>query len=129
MLKMYRRGLTAVVAAGVSLAAGVITSCGTEQEATVAAEQPVSAALADACNLEGTWGVKFVIPVKWGANMAIQGGAGEIVQWALTERKHDGGNAVLDALRPCGSTVPDYKSQALFGGQTFGVRFPNALFD
>ncbi|HET6343324.1 MAG TPA: hypothetical protein VFH51_00275 [Myxococcota bacterium] len=130
MLKMYRRGLTAVLVAGLSMAAVVSTSCGTDPEATLGSTtETATDGLANACNLDGTWAVKFVVPVSWRANVAVQGGQGEIVQWALSQRKRESDSTVIDSLKPCGSTVPDYKSQTIFGGETYGIRFPNSLFD
>jgi hypothetical protein len=130
MLKKHRRELMKVLAVGLSMAAAVITSCGTDPEATLgSATESATDGLANACNLEGTWAVKFVVPVSWKANVAVQGGQGEIVQWALSQRKRESDTTVIDSLKPCGSTVPDYKSQSIFGGETYGIRFPNSLFD
>jgi hypothetical protein len=83
---------------------------------------------AAACEFGGTWAFKFVIPVAWSGNAGVQGGSGEIIQWARAERTHQD-NTLSDDIVACGSTVPDYKSQALWGGETFGTRFPDALFD
>jgi hypothetical protein len=88
-----------------------------------------SAAQTAACNFEGTWALKFTIPVAWAGNAGVQAGQGEIVQWARTERTQQGSEAITEHLVACGSTVPDYKSQAMWGGETFGTRFADALFD
>lgn len=82
-----------------------------------------------ACNLDGTWAFKFEIPVSWPGNAGVQGGSGMITQWARAERTHKDAVTITDNITACGSTVPDYKSQALWGGETFGTRFPDDLFD
>jgi hypothetical protein len=88
-----------------------------------------SSAQTAACQLDGTWAFKFEIPVTWPGNAGVQGGSGVITQWARAERTHHDASSITDSIVACGSTVPDYKSQALWGGETFGTRFPDALFD
>lgn len=89
----------------------------------------MTAAQAGDCSLDGTWAFKFEIPVAWSGNAGVQGGQGTIMQWARAERSHTDAMTITDAITACGSTVPDYKSQKLWGGETFGTRFPDALFD
>jgi hypothetical protein len=89
----------------------------------------LQAPLGESCNLEGTWAMKITIPVSWTANIGIQGGQGQIVQWARSERVKTDDTTVVDTLVPCGSVVPDYRSQALFHSELYGTLFPDALFD
>lgn len=86
-------------------------------------------AAVEECDITGTWALKFVVPVKWAGSIGVQGGSGEIVQWVKSQRTKSDGNVVNDELTMCGTTVPDYKSQAVFGNETYGIRFPDALFD
>ena len=80
------------------------------------------------CNFDGTWALKFTIPVQWSGNMGLRAGSGNIVQY-LRSTRHTEGQDVVDALQVCGSHVPDYRTNLLAGDELFGVRFDEALFD
>jgi hypothetical protein len=72
--------------------------------------------------------MRFVIPVTWPQTLALQAGSGNIVIFAKSTRTQ-AGTSLTDTVVPCGTTVPDYKSRPAFGSQTYGIRFPNTLFD
>jgi hypothetical protein len=80
------------------------------------------------CNFDGTWALKFTIPVQWSGNMGVRAGSGNIVQY-LRSARHTQGQDLVDALQVCGSHVPDYRTNILAGNELFGVRFDEALFD
>lgn len=117
-----------------SLAVGIASSllaalvgCGGEQHADRPAPATHQEALVGkSCDLNGTWAVRFTVPVTWGGNMGIRGGSGEVVQYARTVRKVQG-NEVTDTLQVCGNSVPDYR--ASFLNERYGIRFPDKMFD
>lgn len=109
-----------------------LTQCGTDVERTepkldgLRAHQDAQQAT---CDFSGTWAMQFRIPIAWAGSAGLQSGEGEIVQWSLSEREHTQEDQVIDTLRPCGSSVPGYRSQRLFGNTLYGTRFPDSLFD
>lgn len=96
---------------------------------TVAHEARAGQMIAAPCDFSGTWAVKFDIPVSWRFNMGISGGSGVIEQWALVTRRMTQGQTIEEEVRPCGSAIPTYRSLAIYGGESYGVSFPNSLFD
>lgn len=112
-----------------------LSGCGSEldtQSSSVdvqTAHQQQTLEQADSCNLTGTWAFKFVIPVKWSGNSGVQGGTGFLTQWARAVRVHADATHMVDQIQACGSTVPNYQSRTLWGGETFGTHFPDALYD
>lgn len=112
-----------------------LVGCGTDDAAQAAitpaqVEVHSRQSVGGACDFTGTWAVKFDIPVTWSFNMGISGGSGVIEQWALvTRRMAEDGQAITEEVRPCGSSIPTYRSLAIYGGESYGVSFPDSLFD
>ena len=86
-------------------------------------------ALSAACDFSGTWAVKFEIPVAWRFNPGISSGSGTIEQWALVNRRVLDDQTLEEVVRPCGSAIPTYRALSIYGGEQYGVGFPDALFD
>jgi hypothetical protein len=82
----------------------------------------------DDCDLNGTWATYVEVDVTWCATLALAAGKDKLRQWLITTRAQTS-NAAVDTGHWCGVYVPDFTSSFLGGGETFGVRFPNALFD
>ncbi len=84
------------------------------------------------CNLGGTWATKLSIPVNWvpeGVNGVILAeGTGTIEEWIKSDRVQSGATTVDTAVL-CGITLPDLIGTSFVGGETYGVRFPDSLFD
>ena len=124
LLKQQRSSLAVGIASSLF---AMLAGCGGEP----GAEAPHAGAQQDAltgesCDLNGTWAVRFTVPVSWGGNMGIRGGSGDVVQYAKTVRKVVG-NEVTDTLQICGNLVPDYRATLL--NERYGIRFPEKLFD
>ncbi len=87
---------------------------------------------AGSCNFNGTWASRLTIDVTWapqGLNgIILASGSGEIKQWIKGVRVQTG-TSTSDATVVCGIALPDFQETAIAGGETYGVRFPNALFD
>ncbi len=85
-----------------------------------------------ACNFAGTWGAKITIDVTWAAggllNIVIAPGSGTITQWVMSTRTQSG-NTVTDTAVVCGIQLPDFQGNAQLVNETYGIRFPNSLFD
>jgi hypothetical protein len=85
-----------------------------------------------ACNFAGTWGAEITIDVNWAAggllDIVIAPGSGAIKQWLLTTRTQNG-NTVTDTAVVCGIQLPDFQGNAQLVNETYGIRFPNSLFD
>lgn len=132
--EMMARAFTKTVCF-LSCAVVSLSGCGSEFDAASTPVKPQTPhqqqALkqADDCNLDGTWAFKFVIPVKWAGNSGVQGGTGVLTQWARAVRVHTDSTLMVDQIQACGSTVPNYQSRSLWGGETFGTHFPDALYD
>jgi hypothetical protein len=85
-----------------------------------------------ACNFAGTWGSKIAIDVTWAAggilDIVIAPGSGTIKQWILSTRTQTG-TTVTDTAVVCGIELPDFQGNASLVNETYGIRFPNQLFD
>lgn len=85
-----------------------------------------------ACDFNGTWGSRLTIDVTWapqGFNAVIlASGSGQIKQWIKGVRTQTG-MSTSDATVVCGIDLPDFKSTVVIGSETYGVRFPDSLFD
>lgn len=120
--------------AGAHLILAALLGCGDGSaptaQATLDGGAPVhEQALSAACDFSGTWAVKFDIPVAWRFNPGISSGSGTIEQWALVERRVLDDHTLEEVVRPCGSAIPTYRALAIYGGEEYGVSFPDALFD
>jgi hypothetical protein len=85
-----------------------------------------------ACNFAGTWGAEITMDVTWAAggllDIVIAPGSGTIKQWLLTTRTLTG-KTVTDTAVVCGIQLPDFQGNAQLVNETYGIRFPNTLFD
>ncbi|HEX3770095.1 MAG TPA: hypothetical protein VHV30_04490 [Polyangiaceae bacterium] len=85
-----------------------------------------------ACDYSGLWATKITIPVNWVPqgimSVILAPGSGVIEQWILSRRSLKG-LATVDDAQVCGIALPDFSSTGIVGGETYGVRFPDALFD
>jgi hypothetical protein len=84
------------------------------------------------CNFAGTWASKVTINVNWTpqglTGVILAPGTGVIQQWILSTRTVTG-KATTDSTVVCGIALPDFSGTSFVGGETYGVRFPNSLFD
>jgi hypothetical protein len=79
------------------------------------------------CDASGTWAIKIETPVKWNSSFVLQGGTGVVTNWLLSNRTQQG-LAITDSADLCGVETPDYQAAALFGGEKYGVQFPENTF-
>jgi hypothetical protein len=80
------------------------------------------------CDANGTWAIKVETPVQWANSFVVQGGTGTITNW-LKSTRVAAGTEITDTATLCGVQTPDYLSQAAFGGEKYGVQFPDAMFE
>jgi hypothetical protein len=84
------------------------------------------------CNFAGTWGAEITIDVTWAAggilDIVIAPGSGTIKQWLLSTRTQSG-KTVTDTAVVCGIQLPDFQGNPQLVDETYGIRFPNSLFD
>ncbi len=84
------------------------------------------------CDFNGTWATKVVIAVAWVpqslAQAIIAPGTGQVEQWVKSQRVQHG-TSTVDTAVVCGIALPDFSSEGFVGGETYGVRFPDSLFD
>jgi hypothetical protein len=84
------------------------------------------------CNFGGRWATKLTIPVNWVpqgiTSVILAPGVGAIEQWILSDRTLSGLKTTDSAL-VCGIKLPDFSGTGFAGGETYGVRFPDSLFD
>jgi hypothetical protein len=79
------------------------------------------------CNLSGAWALKVTATVSWAATGVVGAGTNQTVHlWALVQGTQTG-NTLSGTELPCGITLPDFS--AVLGLLTYGVSFPNSLFD
>ncbi|MGO9836291.1 MAG: hypothetical protein ACLP1X_18980 [Polyangiaceae bacterium] len=87
---------------------------------------------ATTCDFAGTWGSKLVIDVSWTpqgiTGILLASGNGTITQWILSTRTLNGDSTTESAVA-CGIDLPDFDGTAIAGGEVYGVRFPDSLFD
>jgi len=84
------------------------------------------------CNFNGMWATKLSIPVNWVPqglmSVILQPGSGTINQWIMQSRTQSG-TTLTDSTVVCGIDLPDFTGTAVAGAETYGVRFPDSLFD
>ena len=84
------------------------------------------------CDFAGTWASQITIDVNWAAggifDIVIAPGSGTIKQWLLSTRTQSG-TSVTDTAVVCGIQLPDFQGNAALVNETYGIRFPNGLFD
>jgi hypothetical protein len=85
-----------------------------------------------ACDFAGTWGSRLTIDVSWApqglTSIILAPGTGQIKQWIKGVRVVSG-KSLTDTTIVCGVALPDFQETAIAGSETYGVRFPNSLFD
>ncbi|MBX3227604.1 MAG: hypothetical protein KIT84_14715 [Labilithrix sp.] len=93
-------------------------------------DEPVAGSQANlnACDANGTWAIKVETPVQWAGSFVVQGGTGTITNWLKSNRTQDG-TSVTDEATLCGVHTPDYLSAPAFGGEKYGVAFPDELWE
>jgi hypothetical protein len=93
-----------------------------------------SADAAGSCDFTGTWGSLITIAVSWapeGLNLQtflLAPGSGTIRQWIKGLRVQRG-TSLEDTTFVCGIELPDFQGTQVVAGQTYGVTFPDSLFD
>jgi hypothetical protein len=79
------------------------------------------------CNLTGAWALKVTATVSWAGTLVISAGTNQTVTfWALIQGTENG-TTLSGTIVPCGIALPDFMSS--IGGLTYGVTFPNSIFD
>jgi hypothetical protein len=87
-----------------------------------------------ACDFSGTWATLVTVDVSWApAGLNIQTfvlapGTGTIKQWVKATRVQQG-TKLVDTTVVCGIELPDFRGTQVVAGQTYGVVFPDSLFD
>jgi hypothetical protein len=96
------------------------------------AASPPSPDAGGQCDFTGTWATKVTINVNWVPqglmSVIIAPGTGQIQQWVKSTRTQQG-TSTTDVAVVCGISLPDFSGTDFVGGETYGVRFPNSLFD
>jgi hypothetical protein len=86
------------------------------------------------CDFTGTWGSLVTVDVNWapqGLNIqtfVLAPGSGTIKQWIKGVRVQQG-SSLEDSTVVCGIELPDFHGTQVVAGQTYGVVFPDSLFD
>jgi hypothetical protein len=84
------------------------------------------------CDFTGNWGASISIDVTWAAggafDIVIAPGSGTIKQWIRSARTVSG-TTVTDTAEICGIQLPDFHGNPMLVDETYGIRFPDALFD
>jgi hypothetical protein len=84
------------------------------------------------CDFSGTWATKVTINVNWIpqglTGVILAPGSGVIQQWIRSTRTVSG-TSTTDTAVVCGVALPDFSGTSFVGGETYGVRFPDSLFD
>jgi hypothetical protein len=85
-----------------------------------------------ACDFSGTWGNRVTINVSWVpqglTGVILAPGSGQIKQWTLT-RRATSGQTTTEIAFVCGIVLPDFSGTQIAGSETYGVRFPDSIFD
>jgi hypothetical protein len=87
------------------------------------------------CDFDGTWGSRITIDVSWTpqglTGIILAPGTGQIRQWIRGRRIQGGAGrtALSDTSVVCSIELPDFKETTIAGGETYGVSFPDTLFD
>lgn len=82
----------------------------------------------NACDANGTWAIKVETPVQWAGSFVVQAGTGTITNWLKSNRTQTG-TAITDEASLCGVQTPDYLSAPAFGGEKYGIAFPDELWE
>jgi hypothetical protein len=81
------------------------------------------------CNPSGTWASYISVAVTWPATpFILRAGEGNLQQWNLSHQTPAGVNVNSETV-VCLIYIPDLQGDVLAGNATFGVRFPDNIFD
>jgi hypothetical protein len=80
------------------------------------------------CNLTGAWALKVDVQVTWPATTILAAGSGTVNLYGLVQGTQSG-NTIPGTLLPCAIDLPDFYGPSAVGSPTFGVTFPDSLFD
>src|SRR5579872_2619015 len=84
------------------------------------------------CDFSGTWASRLTIDVNWApqgvVGVILAPGSGTIRQWILTKNTVTG-TTMTEVTTVCGIALPDFQGTQVAGAETYGVRFPDGLFD
>jgi hypothetical protein len=84
------------------------------------------------CDFNGTWASRLVMGVSWVPQglmgVILAPGSGQIRQWIKGVRVQTG-NTATDTTVVCGIALPDFTGTSIAGAETYGVNFPDSLFD
>jgi hypothetical protein len=84
------------------------------------------------CDFNGTWASRLTMGVSWVPQglmgVILAPGSGQIRQWIKGVRVQTG-NTAIDTTVVCGIALPDFTGTSIAGGETYGVSFPDSLFD
>jgi hypothetical protein len=83
---------------------------------------------ATTCDLTGPWALRVDVQVTWPSTLVLAAGSGTVSLWALVTETQTG-DSVASTVLPCGILLPPFAGPSFAGSPTFGVTFPNALFD
>jgi cysteine-rich repeat protein len=86
------------------------------------------------CSITGTWGMKVVVDVNWGAvDGTLEPHNAQILQWTImTLAQVPSRPTEFNAtnVRVCGIDIPDFQGADLAGNEWYGLRFANsAIWD
>jgi hypothetical protein len=118
--------------AGTYVDDGGTLNLGNSDAISFAPGEPDGAASGSNCNFSGTWGTKITIDVNWMPqglySIILASGSGHIQQWIKGERVQQG-STLTDTTVVCGITLPPFQETPTVGGETYGVVFPDMLFN
>ncbi len=78
----------------------------------------------EACDLEGVAAVKIVAQVTWPATLAMEAGSGVMNIWFRANLQENADGVINASGYVCETEVPDFRTNALAGGDTHGTVIP-----
>jgi hypothetical protein len=101
--------------------------CGRVCPANGGTPQCLAGVCSTACDLTGSFALKFTFNSNWSGNMYLVSGSGTFTVWAKLQLVQSGTD--LSAMvAPCGQNVPAQDSIAILN-QTYSLSYPNTIFD
>jgi hypothetical protein len=80
-----------------------------------------------ACDLTGSFALKFTFNANWPGNTYLVSGSGNFTVWAKLQLVQSG-TAFSAMVAPCGQTVPAQDSIPVLN-ETYALSYPSAIFD
>jgi hypothetical protein len=101
--------------------------CGRVCPANGGTAQCLAGVCSTACDLTGSFALKFTFNATWPGNMYLVSGSGTFTVWAKLQLAQSG-TSLSSMVSPCGQNAPPQDSIPLLN-ETYALTYPSSIFD